>query len=128
MSSGATVWPKVLKRLALARGAVVTHEALAFAAYGDDPNGGPGFAEDVLRGLICKLRKRLPPGVLTNVWGVGYRLDPDCEMARLFRELDDAHVVLARSPADEAAFRALQAGPGLPWQENTSGCVSPGGV
>lgn len=98
----------ILRRLAEARGRIVTVEALVFAAYGADPDGGPDDPGAIVRVLLCKLRQRLPPGALWNQWGVGYGLDPAVG-ARFLRAADDAHVVLARSPRDKAAFEALRA-------------------
>ena len=59
---------RILARLAAARGAVVPHDVLALAAYGDR---GPDDAAGVIRQLVYRLRKRLPPGSLTTVWGRG---------------------------------------------------------
>lgn len=84
---------RILARLAAARGAVVPHDVLALAAYGDR---GPDDAAGVIRQLICRLRKRLPPGSLTTVWGRGYRLD--AEVARTLPQLDERLLV----PADDA--------------------------
>jgi DNA-binding response OmpR family regulator len=84
---------RILARLAAARGAVVPHDVLALAAYGDR---GPDDAAGVIRQLVYRLRKRLPPGSLTTVWGRGYRLD--AEVARTLPLVDD-RVLL---PADDA--------------------------
>lgn len=56
----------------------------------------PDDAAGVIRQLICRLRKRLPPGSLTTVWGRGYRLD--AEVARTLPQLDERLLV----PADDA--------------------------
>jgi DNA-binding winged helix-turn-helix (wHTH) protein len=45
----------------------------------------------VIRQLICRLRKRLPPGSLTTVWGRGYRLD--AEVARTLPQFDERQAV-----------------------------------
>lgn len=84
---------RILARLAAARGAVVPHDVLALAAYGDR---GPDDAAAVIRQLVYRLRKRLPPGSLTTVWGRGYRLDAD--VALTLPQHDERLLV----PADDA--------------------------
>lgn len=96
---------RVITRLRAANGAAVTREALLFAIYGD--GGEPNNTDAGLRMMIANLRKRWGAGSIETIHGVGYRLNPD-KAPKLWR-IDDAHVVLARSPADVIAFREMQA-------------------
>lgn len=99
---------RVLLRLAASAGRVVTDEALIFAMYGDHADGGPDGPENVLAVLICKQRALLPAGAIRRVRGVGYIMDRDKVPGWLLAEVDDAHVVLARSPADARRFAEMR--------------------
>lgn len=95
---------RLVRRLAEARGRAVTREALLFSMQGDrlEPPDS-----DVLTTMLWRLRRQIP-GAIQNVYGQGYRMRADfCEA--FLDATDDAHVVLARSDRDEAAFRAMRA-------------------
>lgn len=94
----------ILRRLAQARGRVVSYGALLFDLYEGEP--GPKDPEGVLRVQVTRLRKWLPPGALRTHWNCGYSLHPDYAERYLAR-VDDAHVVLARSDRDAREFAAL---------------------
>ena len=94
---------RLLQRLMISAGKVVTHDALTFAVYGDQVNGGPEDARRTIAVLICKLRKRLPKGAIELVWCEGYRLKPG--VIPPARDIDNAQVVLALTPEDERALR-----------------------
>lgn len=98
---------RLLRRLAEGRGKIVSHDALAFALYGDNPDGGPDDVVKVIAVLIHRLRKHLGPDSIGNQWGVGYCLRADLAETYL-AQVDEAEVVLALTPRDEAAFRALR--------------------
>lgn len=93
----------IMQRLAAARGAVVTIEALVFAVYGAEREE-PARAVETIRVLIMHLRQRLGCDAILTEHGVGYRMP--VEIAAKIPGLDDAHVVLARSEADERRFNA----------------------
>ncbi len=95
---------RILQRLMASPGLLVTHQALEFAVYGGQIDGGPDAAKSSIRVMICHLRRSLPPGTITNVFGLGYRLAPG--VLPPLPAMDDAHVVLAMTPADERAIRA----------------------
>lgn len=65
---------RVLAMLAAARPRIVATDALLHAMYWDDPGGGALSAEKRLHLVIRALRRRLPPGAITNHYGVGYAL------------------------------------------------------
>lgn len=65
---------RVLAMLAAARPRIVATDALLHAMYWDDPGGGALSAEKRLHLVILALRRRLPPGAITNHYGVGYAL------------------------------------------------------
>lgn len=65
----------ILRRLAVADGAIVTDDALLAYCY-SGPDGGPLRARNCIEVSICRLRKTLPPGAITRHRGIGYRLDP----------------------------------------------------
>jgi DNA-binding winged helix-turn-helix (wHTH) protein len=97
---------RLLRRLAEGRGRVVTKDALLFAMYAD-ARKRPADGERVITTMVHTLRKELPEGSVTNAHGQGYRLAPAvCE--RFLEGNDDAHVLLARGPQDEARFRMLR--------------------
>lgn len=100
---------RLMVRLAAARGCVVTDDALIFAMYGDADDGGPEDAVNCLRQLIWHLRQKLPVGAIARERGVGYRLTPEAAPAWARSAVDDAHVVLARSPADARRFVEMRA-------------------
>jgi DNA-binding response OmpR family regulator len=61
---------------------VATKDAMMASLYSHRPCDEPGAR--ILQVLVCKLRKKLPAGTtITNVWGIGYTLDP--ETRRAFR-------------------------------------------
>lgn len=62
----------IATRLAAARPNVVTQRELLDAAYRDDPEGGPLYADDCVRAIICRLRKEGVP--ILTCGKRGYRL------------------------------------------------------
>lgn len=69
----------VLNVLALRR--LATKEAIHFALYGADPDGGA--SDKIVDVLVCKMRPKLARVGITvhTAWGAGYRLD---DAARVF--------------------------------------------
>lgn len=62
--------------IARRRGDETTLSAIFDALWGDDPNGGPDHAENVIRQFVMRSRAKLAPfgfGIET-VHGIGYRL------------------------------------------------------
>ena len=56
----------------------VSKKELVHFLHRDDPNGGPLFAEEIIRTQIMKIRKKIKkakaPFTIDTWWGVGYRL------------------------------------------------------
>lgn len=94
---------RILQRLMISPGKVVTHEALAFAVYGNEINGGPEDGRGSIAVMICKLRKKLPKDAIQCVYGEGYKLKPG--VIPPTEEIDNAQVVLALTAEDERALR-----------------------
>lgn len=84
---------RVLTRLALAAGRAVRDDALLIACYGDDE---PPSGKNAVQVTVCRLKKSLPPGAITRLRGVGYRLDP--AVARSLPKVDERLMV----PVEEA--------------------------
>jgi len=67
----------VLERLVEAGGAPVTRAKLVDAVYGDDPDGGPLFANANIAVYIYRLNQKLPPrgfSVELHGYGMGWKL------------------------------------------------------
>ncbi|MDB5371800.1 MAG: hypothetical protein JWP04_442 [Belnapia sp.] len=102
---------RLAQRLIAGNGAVVTHDALTFAVYGDDPDGGPADAEGTIKVMLSKMRGKFAPGAIRNARGIGYSLDPAAVPAELLARVDGAQVVLALTKADRDAFRRTRPDP-----------------
>jgi DNA-binding response OmpR family regulator len=63
--------------LAARNGRTVRHDFIHEVLWGDDPNGGPNDARNVLAVMVNHANSRLSAvGYrIRNVWGVGYRLE-----------------------------------------------------
>jgi DNA-binding response OmpR family regulator len=64
--------------LAKASGRVVRHDFIHEYLWGDDPNGGPENAKNVLAVMVSNSNVKLMAVDyrIVNVWGVGYQLEP----------------------------------------------------
>lgn len=67
---------RVYARLRAGRGRVVTWRAVLHAVYGEREDGGPEWAEGVVRIAVYMIRKGLPRGALRSHPGLGFSLDP----------------------------------------------------
>ena len=54
---------------------IATKEAILELMYGNDPNGGPEYAETIMSIYVHRIRKKLQGTTLSieNVWGSGYK-------------------------------------------------------
>jgi DNA-binding response OmpR family regulator len=70
----------IFEALYSANGRVVTHEHLTDLLWGDDPNGGPDWPQNVIRAMIHHAKRKMAgTGMsIVCVWGQGYHLSrPD---------------------------------------------------
>lgn len=67
---------RLLERLVRAEGAIVPYESMIAAAYGLSGDREPEDPMCVIRVILTRLRKHLPPGAIRNHRGIGYTLDP----------------------------------------------------
>jgi transcriptional regulator with XRE-family HTH domain len=81
---------------------------LHFALYGDDPDGGADVK--IVDVFICKLRKRLPAGMIETIWGFGYAWNgpiPEVQLPSIEstprESFEDAEAALRRERVNFAA-------------------------
>ena len=66
------------------RGRVIAKSTLMDALYFNRPNSEPD--PKIVDIFVCKIRKKLPAEFqIETVWGIGYKMVPEGEVAQLFR-------------------------------------------
>lgn len=73
---GGIVACRLYARLREGRGRIVTWRAVLHAIYGEREDGGPLWAEGVVRIAVYRIRRALPRGALRTHPRVGFSLDP----------------------------------------------------
>jgi hypothetical protein len=102
---------RLLRRLIAAHGRIVTDDALLYDLYAGGPV--PATARSSLYTMVQRLRIDMP-GRILRIRNQGYVMDPRIVPKFLRQDVDNAHVVLARSPQDLDAFAALRKAPPPP--------------
>jgi DNA-binding response OmpR family regulator len=84
---------KVVKRLSINKGAIVSNKALYFAVWGNKEDDDDKKRHEIST-LVAKVKRSLPQGALLTHYGLGYSINPEVDLTDFAGDIDDNLIVV----------------------------------